>query len=127
WNHEGFQLYRLNPGETFEFDHMNINSTVRAKSLADTCNHQSMICKPCFNESKMVTSIDTTTVFTEPGWYASFAKIADSAVENMWNTMNLPFSVETTELEHAFISNLKEPMITAAVHANPMTSSMAIQ
>ena len=75
----------------------------------------------------MVTPVDTTTVFTEPGWYASFAKIADSAVEKMWNTMNFPFSVEVAELEHAFISNLKEPMITAAIHANPMTSSMAIQ
>jgi hypothetical protein len=127
WNHEGFQLYRLNPGETFEFDHMAINSTVRAKTLANDCSRQSILCKPCFNETKMVTSVDTTTVFNEPGWYASFAKIADKAVENMWNMIKLPFNVEDTELEHAFISNLKESMITAAIHANPMTSSMAIQ
>ena len=75
----------------------------------------------------MVTTVDTTTVFSEPGWYASFAKISDDAVEKLWNLLKLPFNVEIAELEHAFISNLKSPMITAAIHANPMTSSMAIQ
>ncbi len=126
WHH-GFHLYRLKDGEEFVIDKDKIKSEVRAKSLADKCKWNSVLCTPCFNTSASVTAVSTTQIFNEPGWYASFAKISDEAVAELWNLMNLPFKVETAELEHAFISNLETNMITASIHANPMTSSMAIQ
>ena len=85
------------------------------------------MCKPCFDPSRAVQEVDTSTIFRENGYYASFAKISDDAVEILWNMMKFPFDVATTVLEHAFISNLKEPMVTAGIHANPSTSSMAVQ
>lgn len=104
-----------------------MNSKVRAKALADQCPWESSICKPCFDPTRMVQEVDTATIFREYGWYASFAKISDSTVEMLWNLMLFPFDVSTAMLEHAFISNLKEPMVTAGIHANPTTSSMAVQ
>ncbi len=101
---------------------------MRAKALKAGCNRNSVICRPCFDPAKKVQVVSTSDVFKEgSGLYASFAKISEKAVTDMWNMMKLPFQVTTTQLEHAFISNLKEPMITAGIHANPMTSSMAIQ
>jgi len=126
WHHD-FHLYRIKEGEEFIVDKDKIKSEVRAKSLADTCKWNSVLCLPCFNSSLAVTSVSTTQIFNEPGWYASFAKISDQAVTELWNLLRLPFNVEVAELEHAFISNLEHNMITAAIHANPMTSSMAIQ
>ena len=85
------------------------------------------MCRPCFDSTRMVQEVDTKTIFAEHGWYASFAKISDTAVALLWDMMKFPFDVSTTVLEHAFISNLKEPMVTAGIHANPSTSSMAVQ
>lgn len=120
-------MYRLHPNETFQFDHGTLNSKVRAKALADNCPWESAICKPCFDPNRMVQEVDTSTIFNEPGWYASFAKISDTTVGMLWDLMRFPFDVGTTVLEHAFISNLKAPMVTAGIHANPSTSSMAVQ
>jgi hypothetical protein len=126
WKHE-FHLYRLYPNETFTYETEKLDSTVRAKALRDVCRWESSLCRPCFDTDKPVQLISTSKIFNEKGWYASFAKISDSAVEGLWNLMKLPFDVSTTQLEHAFISSLAKPMITAGLHANPMTSSMAIQ
>lgn len=126
WDHS-FHLYRLKEGEKFHFDHRNIKSTVRSKSLKENCPWESTLCTPCFDDKKKVTNINAQQIFDEPGWYASFAKISDDVVTQLWDLLRLPFNVQDTEIEHAFISNLAAPMITAAIHANPMTSSMAVQ
>ena len=104
-----------------------VESTVRAKSLRDTCKWESALCMPCFDSAMKVTNVNVSTVYAESGWYASFAKISNTVVSDLWNLLNFPFTVDMTSIEHAFISNLKESMITASIHANPMTSSMAIQ
>jgi hypothetical protein len=126
WDHS-FRLYRLHENETFDFDYSKANSKVRAKALLDECPWQSSLCKPCFDPTRAVQEVDTATIFREHGWYASFAKISDDAVQQLWDMMLFPFDVTTTVLEHAFISNLKNPMVTAGLHANPSTSSMAVQ
>lgn len=100
---------------------------MRAKALLEDCPWTSSLCKPCFDPSRAVQEVDTSTIFKEHGWYASFAKISDEAVSMLWDLVRLPFDVSTTVLEHAFISNLKDPMVTAGIHANPSTSSMAVQ
>ena len=33
--------------------------------------------------------------------------------------------VEKMVIEHAFVSNFKTPVMTATIHANPLTASMA--
>jgi len=65
-----------------------------------------------------------TDIFKQSGWYASFAKIDNKLVGDLWDLLGLPFSVEDTNIEHAFISNLKKSMITAQLHANPVFSSL---
>lgn len=125
WDHS-FHLYRIADGyEAPKYDHMTMGSKVRAKRISETCRWTSTICSPCFNSSQSVTQIDTDQIFTEPGWYASFAKLSREAVVKLWDALQLPFGVENTEIEHAFIANLDKHMITAAIHANPLTSSMA--
>jgi hypothetical protein len=126
WDHS-FHLYRVKPDENFVFDYDKTESLVRAKAIKEQCPWKSALCTPCFDPQKKVTEVSTRQIFHEQGWYASFAKISDSAVAAIWDTMNLPFSVNVAQLEHAFISNLKDAMVTAGIHANPMTSSMAIQ
>lgn len=123
WRHE-FHVYRLEEGEKFKLDIVDTfgTSKVRAKSLLKECKWESSICSPCFDWEKKVTEIPTTQIFSEPGWYASFAKIDNSIVGKLWTMLGLPFKVEDTVIEHAFISNLRTPMVTAQMHANPLTS-----
>jgi hypothetical protein len=71
--------------------------------------------------------MDSSRLFSESGWYASFAKISQESVRQLWNIMQIPFQVSDSEVEHAFVSNLRHNMITASLHANPLSSSMAIQ
>jgi hypothetical protein len=115
------------PNETFTLDESKVNSAVRAKALLDECPWESVLCKPCFDPSIPVKEVSTQTIFKEKKWYASFAKMNDETVEMLWNLLKLPFSVNTAQLEHAFISNLEKPIVTAGFHANPMTNSVAIQ
>jgi len=122
-----FHLYRVNPKEKFNFDFHQLNSKVRAKAFLDKCKWESTLCSPCFDSKKMVTEVSTETIFNESGYYASFAKVSDEAVKYLWDSMNLPFTANVAQLEHAFIANLKTDTITAGIHANPMTYSMGIQ
>jgi hypothetical protein len=89
-------VYRLEEGEKFKLNIMDTfgSSKVRAKSLLKDCKWESTICTPCFDPEKKVTDIPTTQIFTEPGWYASFAKIDNGIVGKLWNMLGLPFSVE---------------------------------
>lgn len=61
------------------------------------------------------------------GWHASFATMeSHGVVRKLWDSMKFPFSVDSTNFEHAFISHLPQDGITAAFHANPATDSMAV-
>ena len=74
--------------------------------------------------------VDAASILTGEGkgYHASFANLTNrDAIKNIWNSLNLPFSVDSTRFEHAFISNLEKDTITAAIHANPMTDSMGLQ
>jgi hypothetical protein len=59
--------------------------------------------------------------------YASFAKISAHAASTIWDLFGLGFSIDSTNLEHVFISNLNASKITAAMHASTLTGSMAMQ
>ena len=76
------------------------------------------------------TTIDAHQMLTDEGrgYHVSFANLTNrDTIKKMWDLMKLPFQLEQTVFEHAFISNLISDQITAGFHANPITDSMAVQ
>lgn len=62
------------------------------------------------------------------GYHVSFANLTNKeSVQDIWNSLELPFSVKDTNFEHAFISNLPAPAITAPLHGNHLSDSLAVQ
>jgi hypothetical protein len=123
WHH-AFHLYRVKSTETFSIDYTQIESEVRAKRLMDNCKYESVLCLPC-TAPKETHNVNISKIMSDQGYYASFSSIG--AAKQLWDLIGFPFSIDVAEIEHAFVSNLKEDRITAQFHANVMTSSMAIQ
>mmetsp|Transcript_25261 Transcript_25261/g.34731 ORF Transcript_25261/g.34731 Transcript_25261/m.34731 type:complete len:370 (+) Transcript_25261:364-1473(+) len=129
-----FQLYRLMPGDEFKLDYdiLNDGTNVTAKKrISDCIFPQSIMCRPCFEyESASVNAADILHDRQEGGEYsAAFAHIESmSSIGQLWKAMQLPPHILKTLLfEHAFISNFKSGLMTAPMHANALTSSMAVQ
>ena len=104
---------------------------VRAKLVDPDCRRESTICLPCFKTPYSKEGVAYTTMSAvlkqNSGMYASFAKVSNEAATKMWKLMGANFAVSNTSLEHAFISNLNEPMITAQYHAASTLLSMSVQ
>lgn len=139
-------MYRLQTGETLEVDAKKIfgDSKVRVKKASDICAWESTLCRPCFvyGDDVGVREVNVSQIFTESGFYASFAKIDVEIVDQLWKEMKIPFSIavsrstrflfilffdifhytKTTNIEHAFIGNFDKDMLTASIHANPVSS-----
>mmetsp|Transcript_4788 Transcript_4788/g.7286 ORF Transcript_4788/g.7286 Transcript_4788/m.7286 type:complete len:347 (-) Transcript_4788:168-1208(-) len=125
---DSFQLYRVRDGQKFEFDYMNtIKFPVLAHRIPEKMRPQSTLCSPPFHIHEPPVEKNTTDIFSDPGWYASFAKMSPKDAETMFNLLKLPFSVSESEKEHGFISNFNKPMLTSPIHATPMVLSMAVQ
>lgn len=127
-------LYRLTPGQSFEFDwEIMYNSSTGAKKERDSCLHpESALCAPCFdNEHHKVTveSILRPSEGSSSAYYAAFAKLSEfSTIRQLFALLQLPgIDVDKMNFEHAFISNLKAGKISAPIHGNSATSSMAVQ
>lgn len=142
WPHGMLHLFRVDPRETFEFDSSIINSSVVARKLDPTCQNirlnncsrKSVISSNCLFELSLSTGeeevIDASSILSnkKSGYQAQFAKLHNrETVQRIWNSLKLPFSVKDTTFEHAFISNLKKNEMTAVIHGNPVTDSMAVQ
>jgi hypothetical protein len=120
-------------GKKFEFNYESINSTTLAVPLVDDCIYpESVLCRPqCFNHhNRQTVDIQKDILQAKHSkYYASFSKIEDfSVLEEMFKSLGAPaINVKAFEFEHAFIANLEKGMITAQIHANSVTSSMAVQ
>lgn len=128
-----FQLFRVKPGQNKVFNYKNLNSMTQAMELKSTCEYpESALCSPCFDHEAQRT-VHTDEIFKPkgngPGLYSSFAKLEDiPSVQGLFDFVNVTgMNFNEVALEHAFLSNLKEPMVTAQIHANGLTSSMAVQ
>lgn len=107
------------------------DEVVRAKPLNFSCTRETTVCAPCYNSPFAKSSLNFTTIgeVLEPGsgLYASFAKVSNSAANRLWSLMGASFPVNNRSLEHAFISNLHQSMITAPWHAASPFLSMSVQ
>ncbi len=142
WPHSEFHLFRLKEGEEFKFDDNILRSSVAARKLdydcpgmlETECSHESVLTANCIFELNSTVGkevmIDAHQMLTDDGkgFHVSFANLTNrDSIQKMWNLLNLPFSLDQTNFEHAFISNLVSDQMTAAFHANPITDSMAVQ
>jgi hypothetical protein len=141
WPHGQFRLYRLRNNDKYEFDAQKmLDSKVVVRKLDYDCNNtecssKSVLKLNCVFDLKAMNGKESLVeapflLTTEgKGYTASFANFTNKdTIQNLWDFLKLPFSPKGAKsFEHAFISNLKEPMITATFHANPITDSMAIQ
>lgn len=123
-----FHLYRLKEGQTFEFNTSKIEFPVLAHKVPKKMRPQSTLCSPPFHiETEEPVEVNTSQIFGQEGWYASFAKMSRQDAEYMFNTLKLPMSFQDTEKEHGFISNFDKPLLTSPIHAAPTVLSMAVQ
>jgi hypothetical protein len=138
-------LYRVKEGETYEFDTSLLSSKTMARKLdfscmdraENACQRRSVLTQSClfdwkFSGDTFETIMDAETILSREekgrGYHVSFANLTNKdSVLRIWNSLNLPFSVKDTNFEHAFVSNLETPTITAALHGNHITDSMAVQ
>mmetsp|Transcript_25260 Transcript_25260/g.34730 ORF Transcript_25260/g.34730 Transcript_25260/m.34730 type:complete len:370 (+) Transcript_25260:364-1473(+) len=141
WHDEGrgqIQLYRLMPGSEFSLDfdilYDGINVTAKKRILTDCSAHPpSVMCLPCFEFENSSASVSPGDVLTgkQDGneYYASFVQLQSmSTIKKLWEAMKLPPRIlKTIIFEHAFISNFKAAVMTAVIHANAFSSSMAVQ
>jgi len=144
WQHGEFILYRLKESEKakYNFDPVKeLKSDVVARKLDLGCKNTeaskfSTMLTNCLFDMKFQNGkeeiIPAPMLLTEEGsgYSASFANFTNKdTVSNLWNLLKVPFSPrgKAVSFEQAFISNLKQPRITAPFHANPLTDSVAIQ
>lgn len=125
-----FHLYRMKDPENFVVNFSSINSPTLARRYDPNCEHnESVICRMCF--AREPTSIQVQDILgpESSDYYAAFAKLEDAiAISSLFNLLEIPGINQTKILfEHAFISNFEKDTITAAWHANAMSSSLAIQ
>lgn len=142
WPHSQFRLFRVKEGETFEFDNDLLRSPTSARKLDYECTGARQ--SECVRESVLVPNCIfelNATVGTEvmieanqmltpegKGYHVSFANLTNrESIQKMWDLLHLPFSLDQTNFEHAFISNLVSDQMTASFHANPITDSMGVQ
>jgi hypothetical protein len=88
-----------------------------------------MLCLPCFSTLQKIVNVSSITKRSSSDSYATFAKLEDTiSNEYLFKQMNWSgVDIAKVNIEHAFISNFEEDTMTAQIHANCMTSSMAIQ
>eukprot|EP00981_Chlorochromonas_danica_P001442 scaffold300_cov173-Ochromonas_danica.AAC.10 len=100
-------LYRLNPSETFQFDPSVLTTKVQVEKIMNPCDR---VAKPNY-------------------YYSSFAKMDNSnVIVKLVESLGVPgLNPKQMTVEHAFVGNFPEDKVTAFVHANALTSSMAIQ
>ena len=109
-----------------------IDSETYARALLprERCDHpDSILCISCIEEQANKTHTNEILKKDSSQWYASFAKLEDSAsIGFLFDQLDLPgFNMDKMVLEHAFISNFKEDTLTTPLHANSITSSMSVQ
>ena len=125
-----------------EFDADLLNSTVTARKLDPQCTGKRL--HPCSKGTAMLQhcmfdlnmtkadeeTIDARHVVTGElsGYQVAFGNLNNRNIPlDLWEYLKLPFSIKTSQFEHSFITNLEEGAITAGLHANPLTHSMAVQ
>jgi hypothetical protein len=142
WPHSQFRLFRIKEGEKFEFDNDILRSPTSARQLDYSCTgaretdcvRESVLVPNCIFELNATVGtevmIDAHQMLTPEGkgYHVSFANLTNrESIQKMWDLLNLPFSLDQTNFEHAFISNLVSDQMTASFHANPITDSMGVQ
>lgn len=131
WDDREIHLYRLAPNCPFEFNLKELETTVRARRTADTCANFTCVCQhsSCVAPKSEVHTVDLQTVLSDPGWYVMFdAFLSEVAYDTLQRALPLSWiSRATTVVEHAFLSNFKQSIVTAVIHSNPFSNSLAIQ
>mmetsp|Transcript_19744 Transcript_19744/g.17929 ORF Transcript_19744/g.17929 Transcript_19744/m.17929 type:complete len:351 (-) Transcript_19744:128-1180(-) len=134
WHTEGLNtyihLYRLEPGETFDFDLKSMNASSMGKKKLQECRwDESALCAPCFDTTHVPVRIEEM-LLSENGsdFYIGFGKINEfEVIKRLWDDLNVPIDIEKLIIEQGFISNFNEDVLTAPLHGNGVTSSMAVQ
>lgn len=151
WDYSPIHLYRASPNCPQQEVELNkLKTDVRARRVVKECRNESTICahRSCVPPKEDVHVIDIQEVLSDPGWYVNFdGELAmnlclidpklkfDSISAYMsaeaFAVLNrmLPISLlrQHFMVLHGFISNFKESVITAVMHANHMSSSLAVQ
>jgi hypothetical protein len=129
-----FQLFRVHPdSKPYVFDISTITAKTQAEKFLESCDYpESIICKVCLNSKGPDAHhvLNVSEIFEKPGnFYSSFAKMDDiPSVKNLLYSIQIPnMNYEKMNFEHAFIGNFDRDRMTAYLHGNTITSSMAIQ
>lgn len=117
-------LYRLKDGASYSFDYRQVpDSEILAHRLPedlDVLGPESFFCKRRFDLNRPQI-INMSQVYTDPGWYASFSRVSRQAASDLWDTLNLPFNVKESEMEHGFFSNFAVPTVTCQLLCVPFS------
>jgi hypothetical protein len=125
---EGFMMYKLKDRENYHFDPKKINGIVHAKTLVpDEKCRRSIICYACYDDSIHMKDMSFSELMESPNYYSQYTRLPKEMVEYFWSSFKLPFGSEVSVTENGFFGNFKNGRITAQIHANPLTSSMAMQ
>lgn len=124
------KLYRLKPGQNYQYNIQSLSSSIAAKKLIDGCKDDTVLCNACFEKEYF--NITLKDIFDPEHsnfspWLASFSSISKESSDKLWESMNFSFKHSSASFEHAFLSNLEKGTMTAPIHGNPMTTSMAVQ
>jgi hypothetical protein len=128
---EGMRVFRLEPGETMEFDSTKVVAPLRMNSVEKDCSNIHGLC-PCPGEFciqyKKVYRGDTQSVLngTTRDVYANFAYLEEEAVDYLESLLGWPTKLDRS-FENCFISNFEKRIVSAPIHANPFSHSLAVQ
>jgi hypothetical protein len=128
WDDSPIRVYRLEKGYNFEFDIRDIQSSVGARRINKCDAPVSLICAPCVRPKDPLIDVNVSYVLSQSDLYVMFANISDAMIDKLQGMMSLDWlTASQTEIEHVFLSNFSEPMVSAQYHAAPLVSSLAIQ
>jgi len=137
WEQE-FMLYRLDKGEPEpKIPWKTFDTEARATRIDQSCEFSgrglfgSCPSKDCFLDKSKQSMVNMQNILSdkeEDNYYASFSVLSSKTAQELKDAFGgMPFSFADATVESSFVSNLKTRIVTAPLHANPMTSSAAIQ
>merc|ERR1719436_1745771 len=102
--------------------------------VKDGCMNRRSSILPCDTDFCLVKGserfvVDAESILSETGrnFLGSFAKFDPRTMAFLETQLRTPGVLGSSNFDHAFLSNTKQFLTTAFLHANPMTTSMAIQ
>lgn len=132
----GFHVYRLKDNDDIKMDMSFFDDkSVRVFDVKDQDNCTALTGTVLRNDNNCVDRYKVRISNgkdildgTERNAYGSFAAFSQKTMDYLTNdVVEYPGTIDPSMVENAFISNLHQSTITAQLHNNPMSMSMAIQ